>query len=164
MRPVARLFALAAFLLVAGAVGYFGYQQFAGDDGTSPAGTASAKPSAAATTALPGATTASATTAAPTTPATAAPLVLKKGGNAIVINSPDKPVRSCLRVRATAASSAQLLFDMCNGEKVKILDGTGQKSADGIVWWSVQKEAGGQVGWSAEGDPNTGEKWLDPVP
>ena len=156
-----RWFALGGFLLVAGAVGYFGYQQFAGEDGTPPAGTASVT-AAAVTKVATAATTPSATAAVATT--TVAALVLKKGGNAIVINSPDKPVRSCLQVRASAARSAQLLFDMCNGEKVKIVDGTGEKSADGIVWWSVQKEAGGQVGWSAEGDPNTSEKWLQPVP
>lgn len=157
-----RWFVLGAFLIIAAGAGFFGYRQLTQDDGSSTPATATAVSGSSTPAATAGSTTPAIAGATKPATTTATTLTLKKGGNAIVINSADKPVRSCLQLRPAPARNATPFSDICNGTKVKLLDGTGQPGADGFTWWSVQTEAG-VTGWSAQGDPTTGEQWLQAV-
>ena len=94
-------------------------------------------------------------TAAPTT---AAPVsnVIKKGGNAVVINSdPNPPTNdNCLAVRKGSTpviAPDNIAGRLCSGTKVAVKDGP---TNDGTrIWWQIEgKAADGTLltGWSAE--------------
>ncbi|MBA4181547.1 MAG: hypothetical protein C0506_13235 [Anaerolinea sp.] len=87
---------------------------------------------------------------------TAAPSVIHKGGNAVVINSdPNPPANdNCLAVRSGSTpviQSTNIVGRLCTGTKVAVKDGP---TNDGVYfWWQIEgKAADGKTltGWSAE--------------
>lgn len=99
-------------------------------------------------------TAAASVTAAPTT----APVsnVIRKGGNAVVINSdPNPPANdNCLAVRKGSTpviAADNIAGRLCSGTKVAVKDGP---TNDGTrVWWQIEGKAGDGTtltGWSAE--------------
>jgi hypothetical protein len=96
------------------------------------------------------------TLASPTPlPPTPEPLILKKGGKALIRNTEQQP----LRVRISPAIDAKIVAYMRDEELVEITEGP--ILADGFVWWQIKGPAGS--GWSAESD-NNGITWIIPVP
>lgn len=96
------------------------------------------------------------TLASPTPlPPTPEPLMLKKGGKALIRNTEQQP----LRVRISPAIDAKIVAYMRDDELVEIIEGP--ILADGIVWWQIKGQAGS--GWSAESN-NDGITWIIPVP
>ena len=88
-------------------------------------------------------------------PSTLNPLMLKKGGKAIIQNTEQNP----LRVRVSPSTDAQIVAYMRDDEQVEVVEGP--ILADGFVWWQIKGSAG--IGWSAESN-NEGITWIIPVP
>ena len=62
-------------------------------------------------------------------------------------------------VRAEPGLSGQIIAAIPSGGRFQVLDGP--QCADGYVWWQVFY--GGETGWTAEGDPDQGRYWLEPL-
>lgn len=139
-------------LLVLGGLG-FGYSTRCGDNGWP--GCTDKRPKAAA------AETPSPTAAAsPVATPTVGPLVLRKGGNGVIVNSDPVPSNTnCLAVRGSATLSGEVRGRLCTGTKVAIKDGP--TSDGGLVWWQVTGE--GLEGWSAE-KGSDGTVFIEPAP
>lgn len=88
-------------------------------------------------------------------PPTPEPLMLKKGGSALIQNTDKNP----LRVRVSPAIDAKIIAYMHDEERVEIIEGP--ILADGLVWWQIKGSSG--IGWSAEAN-NQGDIWIVPVP
>lgn len=63
-----------------------------------------------------------------------------------------------LNLRPTPSTAQARLGVVPAGTTFTVL--AGPECADGYVWW--QTEYGGRRGWLAEGDPRTGDYWLEP--
>lgn len=88
-------------------------------------------------------------------PPTPEPLMLKKGGTALIQNTDKNP----LRVRVSPSIDAKIVAYMHDDEQVEIVEGP--ILADGLVWWQIKSSSG--IGWSAESN-NQGDIWIIPVP
>lgn len=88
-------------------------------------------------------------------PPTAEPLILKKGGRALIQQTGQNP----LRVRVSPSVDAKIIAYMHDDEVVEII--AGPILADGYVWWQIKGTASN--GWSAESN-NQGVIWIVPVP
>ena len=66
---------------------------------------------------------------------------------------------SANRVRAAPGLEAEISGQLAPGQRFDVL--AGPRCADGYVWWRVQYRE--SQGWTAEGDPQTGDYWLEPL-
>ncbi len=62
-------------------------------------------------------------------------------------------------LRAEPGLTSAEIGSIPEGERVTIVEGS--LCRDGYHWWQV--DYNGQTGWTAEGDPQTGEYWLEAV-
>jgi pSer/pThr/pTyr-binding forkhead associated (FHA) protein len=94
----------------------------------------------------PTATATAASTATPSAAATDAPVGLRVGVQATIVNS---PTGDCLRVRTqpSLAATNEPIGQLCDGQVVTITEGPTE--ADGWKWWGVDDGAG-LKGWAAE--------------
>ena len=88
-------------------------------------------------------------------PPTPEPLVLSKGGRAIIQNTGATP----LRIRISPSKGAQVVAYMRDNEEVQIIEGPILE--DGLVWWNIAGVSG--TGWCAQNN-GEGTEWLVPVP
>ncbi len=159
---IIRWFVLAAVVAAVAIGGWFAYQAFfGGDDAAPPAGpkaTATAKPPTAEKgTSVP----ATVSAVAGITPAAAATIV--KGGSVVITNSPAGQ-STCLRAHPTPAVNAAITYCLNNDDTAKVIDGPQLVAGDKHIWWLVQKDGGTAQGWAAEANPDSGEKWMKPLP
>lgn len=141
-------FGIPAALLLVAAV--FGATRLLDRDDGEQAAAADGSPSATAD--------ASPTTAVSPTPA---PLIMRKDGNAEVINS---AAPSCLRVRAQPSLQGTQVGSLCDGTRVKLMSESTQ--ADGFVWWSIEgTDATGKAvqGFAAERSADGANVFMRPV-
>lgn len=118
-----------------------------------------APPALGAATALPGPapTRAPRPSPAPTPePATPAPVELRIGGQARIVNLNGVP----LRAREAPGLTGRVVARIAEGREVQISDGP--VTVDGYVWWRVV--ADDAAGWVAERSITSEETFLQPLP
>ena len=85
---------------------------------------------------------------------TPTPVMLRAGGQAVVVNIKD----NVLRARQDPNLKAPVKASFREGDRVNVVEGPVE--ADGYTWWRIESERGS--GWSAQQSPD-GVEWLQPV-
>jgi hypothetical protein len=95
-------------------------------------------------------------TTTPVASATTAPVGLRNGVTAVVVNSASP---NCLNVRKSPSTDAanKPIGQLCDGQKVKIT--SDKVEATGFVWWSIDNGQG-LTGWAAEKPSSGSDVWL----
>jgi hypothetical protein len=147
--PLVSVVLVGALLLVGGAFVFSHFSEANGPAASQPATSLSQTRTAALPTPTPSPT--------PTPLPTPTPEpVLHPGGKSRVVNIGS----AALRARANPGLGQRVQASFSEGSQVTIVEGPVE--ADGYTWWRIEGEEG--AGWCAEGNPEGGTTWLEPLP